>query len=741
MIFKGSFKYKTYFYALYHSLKQGCVVSSIFSAVLLVLLPLSTSAIPDISIFNLNYTHNQMLYRFNYEFLTPVINGIIIVFGLCMALVLFNYMLTKKTSDFYFSLGISRKKIFLLRLSAGFMHIFLSIIIAIGISLLLNIFAFSSYSDVFEMMKSALYLMFGYTLLAVVSFILCALICCMVGTIMESVIFSVIILTIPSVIIYSVNLLTKHFLFGSSFGVLYSTGFEQVSESLLWKFSKINPILFFYNSSSEFSSKYVTFQNTDTVHMQFVTLIIWLVVSIALIFLSLHVLSIRKAEIAGIAGKNLYLQRICSFSPSFLGYSITAEAASSINMPVALILASIVFYLIHTVFYILFERNYSFVFKRTKQSLFPLGICLCVTIMFITGFLGFSKRIPSSDEVLYATMTYTGSPNYLNSEVKGTGDSHSYYLISSYKFEDKDDINLIESLHKNIIDTGKSVLETDANNFENTSIPYDISITYTLKNGKTLSRYYNSITMSNLSKMLEVDTTTKVKKEMSNALLGDHNDTGQYWAPGAYKDGVIYLNNIWYTNPVKLNLNDDERATLLKCLTEDVINQSIDERYFPHSQPMGVLMFTLSDDNDSMSFSYSLDNTLVYITPSFTNTIIFMETKGLMNNFSYELKIDSISFEKYDPYEGINKYIPQSPFFMGYISDDPNEFIIRKDFGKDFVVDDPERIKQLSYLLQNNYYMSRGGYLACVKIAGEDKYIYKFLPLQDAPNYVIQGSK
>ena len=34
--------------------------------------------------------------------------------------------------------------------------------------------------------------------------------------------------------------------------------------------------------------------------------------------------------------------------------------------------------------------------------------------------------------------------------------------------------------------------------------------------------------------------------------------------------------------------------------------------------------------------------------------------------------------------------------------------------------------------------MSGGGYIAAVKLAGSGKYVYKFLPYEDAPDYINQ---
>lgn len=77
-----------------------------------------------------------------------------------------------------------------------------------------------------------------------------------------------------------------------------------------------------------------------------------------------------------------------------------------------------------------------------------------------------------------------------------------------------------------------------------------------------------------------------------------------------------------------------------------------------------------------------------------------------------------------------------SQYFMSYVAAEPNEFMLIKDFGKDLVVDEPERLQVLAGRLRNDYYMSEGGYFASVKLKGSSRYVYKFLPQKDAPGYV-----
>lgn len=100
------------------------------------------------------------------------------------------------------------------------------------------------------------------------------------------------------------------------------------------------------------------------------------------------------------------------------------------------------------------------------------------------------------------------------------------------------------------------------------------------------------------------------------------------------------------------------------------------------------------------------------------------------------MSAESVTLIKYNPYVSKNRAVtPQTPYFMGYTADNEGNFILQKDFGKNYTVDDPDQLTGLLPLLQNDYYMSGSGYLAAVKLKS-GTYVYKFLPYADAPKEI-----
>lgn len=736
MTSKDSSSFKIYRHAFALSLMQSFPVMLVSLAVILLLVPVSTAGIPEFSIFNLDYTHHQMLFRFFHDNVTLALNAAIILASIILGIFQFKFLLIKRSSDAYLSVGIKRRKLFIINFMAGVLQIFFIILIPFSISLLLNIITFSELGGLSLMLKCYAYVSCGFFLLSLVSFTISCLCCCLIGTVFEAITFSFALLSIPSIVFYGINALTKHLLLGNCFGAAPSTTSAEISPGILWQLSYLNPVLFFYNASKTYSSNYVRFDGYVLPQINYLLPIGWAIFTVILAFISIFALSKRKAEIAGISGKNPVLSYICTAALSFLGFSAIIDIASDISVIGALTVGFIVLILVYVIFKIFIFRSK----EKPVKALFPLPVLfvctLIITIVIMTGGFGYSSRIPDIADIKAAEITYVGSPNYLNGNITGSSDGTNYYILSSYTFKTSDDLQKIINLHKAVINSGKGSFETNKKSFKNTTIPYDITIKYTLKNGKTITRYYDRTTMQILSELLTLDNTSAVKAAISNT-INNNSKIQSYWAAGAFKNGYVYLSNNWYTNPTRLLINTSKRSELLSCIEKDVSSQSLEDRYYSNKPALGIIMFTNNTEDQNLNFAYNLENSVVYVTDNFTNTIKFLKDNNLYQYFTKNTDIESITFQKYDPYIGMNKnYKPQSQYFMGYSSNNGYQFIISKDFGKDLIIDDEDKLKELSGLLCNDYFMSDGGYLASVKIKNSDKYIYKFLPMKNAPDYI-----
>jgi ABC-2 type transport system permease protein len=220
-----------------------------------------------------------------------------------------------------------------------------------------------------------------------------------------------------------------------------------------------------------------------------------------------------------------------------------------------------------------------------------------------------------------------------------------------------------------------------------------------------------------------------------------------------------------YSAPMIVNCDATARSELLAALAEDVANQSVEDRYHPDGECRGVVMFTQAGESAADTFAYGVENTVIYLTDEFTHTLAWFEEKGLSAYLSVGgaqasaasgksdaasavdagsaeaevAEVESLTFQRYAPYVGMNAVTdPQSAYFMGYKSTSELQFITMQDFGTKYSTDDADEIAELLPLMRNNYFLDGGGYLVSAKLKGQEAYTYLFIPMKDAPEWLVR---
>ena len=78
-------------------------------------------------------------------------------------------------------------------------------------------------------------------------------------------------------------------------------------------------------------------------------------------------------------------------------------------------------------------------------------------------------------------------------------------------------------------------------------------------------------------------------------------------------------------------------------------------------------------------------------------------------------------------------------FFMSLCMDfssSAEDFILRQDFGNRPAINDNEQISELSSASRGAYYMDEGGYLLAFKVSNSSSYVYRFMPYENAPEFI-----
>ena len=713
-------------------------------ALFAVLVPVSTSVVGDVSVFNVNYTHEQLKYQLFAQDLAPVVDAACVLYGAVLAIVLFRFLLVKRATTAFFSVGLSRMKLFFSRYLAGLACIVVGIGIPFAVSLLLNYLALGFYDG---QVHEFLYTLCGYLVVALVAFALAGIAVICAGTLFETCAFSVALLGGVTVVLWGVGVLADYLLVGNASGATLYGQSDVVAPSYLDQLSWLNPLLFFADEGAT----HQFFQALHPVYYpqlgNFGIVVAWLAVYVALSALGLLALCRRRGEQAEMAGK---APAFSLFSVAVFGLAAFAAAVAllgSVDIAVALVVGAVLFVLVSLV--LLFGPLRGRTSRRMTLSclggeLVAMGIVVGVVA---GGGFGYASYVPAADQVQSVEVSYNGSPSYLTQGFSGVSGGASYYYTSYRSYAQESSIDIVRSLHGQLVSSARSLCETDYTDFQSTVVPYDVVLRYHLKDGEEVVRYYDQATIGELSAMLSLDNDEHTH-ELENAVItGDTtglsedeqaalSDSPAY---NAYRTGYLYLADGALNKIVQAKVSDEDRTALLQALASDLARMDASERYQPSKPARAAIMFTLSPELDVASFGYSFSNAVTYVTDDWTATMKWLDAHGYLDALGGTLDarvIEKLTFQLDDPYASINEVTsPVSRYFMAYRSETSGSYWITQDYGALKTVEDQKQIAQVLPDLRMGCYMT-GGYLVEAKLSGIEAYVYFYLPAELAPDYL-----
>jgi ABC-2 type transport system permease protein len=621
-------------------MRMALPVALLGLCVFALLVPVSTVAIAERSIFNVNYTHDQIKFRFFDESLGLAICLAAVVLGVALALVLFAFLRDRRHTASLLSSGILRWRLFAHRWVTGAIAIAVAIAIPFGVSLALNVSALDWHTgELHELLFTAS----GYCVTALVAFSVAALAATCAGTLFEAVIFSCTILGSVSVVAFGMQSLFEHLLVGNAFGEIAYGMSEPVAPSLLGICEQINPVLFFFSAGVAHQSFTVRFPVTEPIFAPWWSQIIWLVVALVLAIIGAIMLAKRHGEQAQMAGMCAPLSFIAAALAGFGAFAAVFQAVASADRFVALAAGAIAFAAISIWLLRWPLRGRS----SRARSLAVLGgelVLLATAVAVVAmGGAGFSTWVPKAAAVAKVELSYIGAPSYLAVPYTGTASNGAYYLHSSYIFEAQNDAVAIDvacDAHKLLIaeaDGSLSAIMPDAD-FASTIIPYDLIMRYTLTDGSEAVRYFDRVSIATLQKLLVLDDSERVRALQSAVITGDAtglNDADvktlrSSQAALAYQAGSVFLADANYNIILPVSLDANGRQTLLQAIAKDVAAQSLEDRYLQEQQVYGTLLFTNSAATDMTNMGFSFSSAIVPLTPSFQQTRKWLIDAGLL---------------------------------------------------------------------------------------------------------------
>jgi ABC-2 type transport system permease protein len=759
-------------------------------ATFILLVPASTAAVPQESIFNVVYTHEQLKFRFYHENFSLACTIAVLVYGMALAWALFAFLRDKRATTAYLSVGISRLALFVHRFGAGVVALCVGIGLPFAVSLALNVYALGWYEG--ELAAFA-YVLGGYLVSGLIAFALASLACVCAGTLFECVAFSVTLLAGVSSIAWGYDGITAQLLVGSPFGKLPfgASGAEaSLAPSLLEAGSVLNPALFFADLGAAHQVFYVMHPVYVPPAANWAPVVGWAFCALLVAVVTALLLWRRPGEQAQMAGLNIPLTFLTAAFAAFSLFAALFFALAPINVVVALVLGGMGFVALS----LLLLRGPLRGRAGRARSLSVLALeCLCTALcvaVVATGGLGFSAWVPATEEVERLEVSYVGAPSYLACPLEGTASNASYYYRTEYAFSDAEDIEVVCAAHARLIEVARAPLARGGQGFESTVVRYDLVLRYVLRDGSERVRYFDRARIADLQSLLVLDDSAHVRAleraviTGAEAELADEERTQLARAQTAlaFRSGAVYVTDANYNAISSLELGEVERAALLRALASDVVGQSADERYAQPQQPCAVLMFTNSPQTDVATFGFSFANAVVPVGPGFTQTLAWFEQNGLGAYRGEGVEpalIEEIAWLEEDPYASVVNsgaaagsaaagglgggalggaagglagaaggavggaaggavggwVAPTSRFFMTYRSEVPGSFWAAPDFGVPATTRDATEIAELAPRLRTACFMG-GGYLVQAKLRGAEVWVHYYLPADDAPPFM-----
>ena len=556
------------------------------------------------------YVTNRDKYHFlilrDAEYMLSPLLICIAVCGILAAICTFNFITSKKMVNVYYSLGITRTKLFCGKYISGIILMLIATLIPMTILFFANVF---SVGFSFTLLSVILYWTLNLFLIAATSFTVTAAIFAAVGTTFETAVFSVIILLLPDIFLYSIQALMDTFLYGTPYGQnflflnTYNYGYYETVATLPDQMNFLSPLFHDKNGLEALVllEKDVANPAVPTVNPDLIVSGLWFIATILIFVLAVFIFNKRKAEICGFIGTNRILNTSVSSLAAFSAFCFVINITGK-DLVISLVAGSLCFAAVHLILEAAVLRD----LRKFTKGLYklPVGIAVSVVIalIFNGGLFGFAQKIPAQSNIESVSVTAVGT----TAEYGLFADSWTYgnYDVSFFassgclagEFTSENDIKAVLDVHKAITEDSEESRTT-----ENT-----IQFIYKLKNGTTLKRSFNRISPEAYKKLLYLEDSDFYNNTLTELFKGEIKKYNVYEqsARTVFADAQRNLRNNYYVKfysrfadkEFSLTLSENDRLKLLDALYKDLSDRTVDEKYYPSQSPVGFLIFSYGSD-------------------------------------------------------------------------------------------------------------------------------------------------
>ena len=600
--------------------------------------------------------------------------------GMLMAFSLFQFLLKKKSVNVYLSFGMTRSKLYINRLFAAVLSLFVATFIPTFLTFIINLVSFGA--------SSALTSLFCYMFLmefvsGLAGFALASAVMTFSGCTIEAVITAIGLSALPTFIsgmIDNLSTIVRGYVYNAGADIARRTGGNLFN---IWTFALDTENL--NGKATEFTSektfvllgqltKKSTFKAFQCIDMEVLApILMWLAISIILIGIGTVFMNKRKSENSNSFGK-FYL---ASASNGLLVYTIVLDVLASVlkyayadnyrsplhqNLTLILLILFGATILAFFLAELILRRN----FKATLKTLPVYALAFAVTIFafvyYGTSCFGAYNKLPDIPQIKSVSMDIKDN--------RGTK-LQNIAVHSKFLSENAEDIKTAYAMF--------DMVKTDKH-YKGAELEGKIGFKIVLKDGTEINRIYAVYTSDVYNKYRRTVYDTQFFKDFLKQVLIEGKVTSendsyidengyQTMASNAlpnmknvewYYVGPSYLVDNYYTNSATANLDLIEDVDgLMEAIYKDYIAMSYDDAYTNTRIPVGAISSNITQAKnvneklinkygyyyeESNIYGYDDHETTqqnedkcvkgsalysYYIYPNMTNTIKFLNDNGL----------------------------------------------------------------------------------------------------------------
>ncbi|MCL2060383.1 MAG: hypothetical protein FWH01_15255 [Oscillospiraceae bacterium] len=330
-------------------------------------------------------------------------------------------------------------------------------------------------------------------------------------------------------------------------------------------------------------------------------LALWLALSAAAALSARRAFMSYKAEHAGMQGVRPWLTNTLTVIASFALLYEGDGPGNAFRPKITVILLSLVWlFTTYAISRALMTKSIRKIFNLDGLRIYGAvaGVYALAAACGLAGGFGYSSYVPDVGEITSAKITYTGAPDFIagsgnyypvpvDPQAKPMPASESYICIRDHtdlEFISDSGINAVQALHKKLIDAGPGPFTAPrpaTGDKDRDWLRLWVHVQYSLKNGKTVDRLYQTVPTRLAEDMLLLDVTDEVAGRIGETL----SLAAEFAEQGALP--LFVTDGLFGNGHAVIAAGDQIR--LLSALQSDTENLPLEEKYFPDSPALAVV--------------------------------------------------------------------------------------------------------------------------------------------------------